>query len=66
MSDKHFPDRRHNDEEAMKKIMKQAVQEWLDSKFSTFGNWTAMGIGAAALALLAWGIIQMNGVPWGK
>ena len=66
MSNKHFPDRRCNDEEAMKKIMKAAIKEWLDEQFAKFGKWTALGITAMVLVLIAYGIVHINGVPWGK
>lgn len=35
-----------------KKIMKEALQEWLDAKYAEFGKWTMRGIMAAALVAL--------------
>ena len=66
MTDKQFPDRRKNDEDAMKRIMKQAIKEWMDDRFAAFGKWSLLGIGVAALGVLAWLMVQMNGVPWTK
>lgn len=37
-----------------KRIVKEAISEWLDAKFSAFGKWSFYGICAAALALLAY------------
>ena len=56
-----IPDRRKNDEEHMKKWMKQAIQEWLDSKFAAFGRWSFYSIAAAALAALTYFIVTTNG-----
>ena len=50
----------------MKKIMKAAIKEWMDERFAVFGRWTATGIAIAALGLLAWAIVAVNGVPWTK
>lgn len=56
------------DEEQMKEVMKAAVKEsikeWLDSKFSQFGKWTATAIAAMAFAALAYFILWANG--WHK
>lgn len=38
--------------EEQKKIMKEALQEWLDAKYAEFGKWTARGVLAAALVAL--------------
>ena len=35
-----------------KALFKQALQEWLDAKYSEFGRWTLHGIAAAALVAL--------------
>lgn len=50
--------------EELKAALKQGLKEWLDEKFSDFGKWSAMGIGAAALALLAYFVMALNG--WHK
>ena len=44
--------------ETIKLAMKQAIQEWLDKKFAQFGKWSAAGIGAAALSVLAYFLSQ--------
>ena len=38
--------------EEQKKIMKEAMQEWLDSKYAEFGKWTMRGLVAAVLVAL--------------
>lgn len=38
--------------EEQKAMLKQALQEWLDAKYSEFGKWTARGIQAALLVAL--------------
>lgn len=50
--------------EDVKNALKQGLKEWLDEKFADFGKWSAMGIGAAALALLAYFVMALNG--WHK
>lgn len=37
-----------------KRIVKEAISEWLDAKFAVLGRWSLGGIAAAALALLAY------------
>lgn len=38
--------------EEQKRLLKEALQEWLDAKYAEFGKWTARGIAAAALVAL--------------
>lgn len=47
-----------------KDALKEALKEWLDEKFATFGKWSLGAIGAAALGALAWFILTANG--WHK
>lgn len=47
-----------------KRIVKEAIHEWLDEQFSTFGKWSAMSIGAATLGLLAYLLLTSSG--WHK
>ena len=47
-----------------KDALKEALKEWLDEKFATFGKWSAASIAAAGLGVLAWLILTMNG--WHK
>lgn len=51
-------------EEEMKKAMKQAIKEWLDEQFSSFGRWSFYGLAALALAALVYFVLSMNG--WHK
>lgn len=44
-----------------KDALKEALKEWLDEKFATFGKWSAAGIAAAALGALAYFMLSMNG-----
>ena len=44
-----------------KAIVKEAISEWLDEKFVTLGKWSLGGIGAAALALLAYFVLIKSG-----
>ena len=55
-----FKNRRNDDE------VKTAIKEWMDDRFAAFGKWTATGLAVAALGVLVWLMIQMNGVPWAK
>lgn len=50
--------------EEVKSALKEGLKEWLDEKFADFGKWSAMGILAGALGVLAWLIMSMNG--WHK
>ena len=61
-----FENRRQTDEDNMKKIMKSAIKEWMDDRYTAFGKWTLRAIGVASLGVLAWLIIEMNGAPWSK
>lgn len=38
--------------EEQKKILKEALQEWLDAKYAEFGKWTMRGVMAAGLVAL--------------
>ena len=51
-------------EDETKRIYKEALKEWLDSKFAEFGRWTAYGLAAALLAALGYFILSTNG--WHK
>jgi hypothetical protein len=48
-------------EETMKQAVKEAIKEWLDDKFVTFGKWSAMSIGAMGIAALLWLILRSQG-----
>lgn len=47
-----------------KRIVKEAISEWLDKQFASFGKWSLFGIGAAALGALAYFILTSQG--WRK
>lgn len=51
-------------EEELKKIYQEALQEWLDKKFAEFGKWSFYSLVAAGLAALTYFILWMNG--WHK
>lgn len=44
-----------------KAALKEALKEWLDDRFATFGKWSLGSIAAAALGLLAYLLLSMNG-----
>lgn len=43
-----------------KAIVKEAISEWLDAKYSAFGKWTLHGIAAAGLAATAYFLISQG------
>lgn len=47
-----------------KRIIKEAIDEWLDKKFSEFGKWSAYGLLAAIVAVALYMTLVMNG--WHK
>lgn len=47
-----------------KAALKEALKEWLDDQFATFGKWSLGAIAAAGLCALAWFILTANG--WHK
>lgn len=49
------------DDEDRKKLIKQALKEWLDEKFSEFGKWSLGAIAAAGLVALTYFILKMDG-----
>lgn len=42
------------DREEQKEIVKEAIREWLDEKYSDFGKWSFHGLVAALLGVLAY------------
>jgi hypothetical protein len=52
-----------NDAE-FKRIVKEAIREWLDAQFAAFGKWSAIGIASATLGLLAYFLLTSSG--WHK
>ena len=51
--------KQNNDEQ--KEIIKEALSEWLDKKFSEFGRWSLMALAAFLLAGLTYMIFWSNG-----
>lgn len=52
------------DKEELKEATKEALKEWLDSRYATFGRWSIGALGAAGLAALVYLIMWSNG--WHK
>jgi hypothetical protein len=48
-------------EDDRKRIVKEAINEWLDERLAVFGKWSLTGICAAALALLAYLLLVKAG-----
>lgn len=49
------------DHETEKRIVKEAISEWLDKQFAALGKWTLAGLFSAALAALAYLLISAGG-----
>lgn len=54
------------DEEEFKALVKEAIHEWLEDKWATFGKWTAMGLMSALLAALVTFVLWAKGLPGGR
>lgn len=50
-----------DEQRAIKDAAKQAIREFLDEKFSTFGKWSFGAIAALALAALTYFILSTHG-----
>lgn len=50
------------DREEQKEIVKEAIREWLDERYSEFGKWTLHGLLAASLAALAYYLALHGGL----
>lgn len=48
-------------EEDQKRVIKEALKEWMDDKFAQFGKWSAAGLAALALAALVVLILWSQG-----
>lgn len=66
MTEDHAKERRQLplDKGATKEVVKEALKEWLDEKFATFGKWTLRGIAAMLLAGTVFLFMTSNG--WHK
>ena len=45
----------------MKRIVKEALKEWLDSKYAEFGRWSFYTVAAAGLTAVVYFILRSNG-----
>lgn len=52
-----------NLDDEQKKLVKDAIQEWLDSKWIAVGKWSVAGIAAAVLAAVFYIIVWAHGLP---
>ncbi|NMM21858.1 MAG: hypothetical protein HHJ15_18215 [Rhodoferax sp.] len=52
------------DMDTQKDVVKEALREWLDDAFATFGRWTFMGLLAAAFAGAVY--LALKGQGWSK
>jgi hypothetical protein len=48
-------------DDEMKRLVKDALKEWLDEKFLMFGKWSVTAVSATALAALLYFMLKMNG-----
>lgn len=44
-----------------KELIKEALKEWLEAQWATFGKWTAKGIGAALFSAVAYWWLTTHG-----
>jgi hypothetical protein len=51
-------------DEAVKSAIKEAIREWLDAQFATFGKWTLMGLASAGMAALLY--FTLTSAGWHK
>ncbi len=49
------------DQEIQKEAMKEAITEWMDKKFATFGKWSATGLLAMLIAGLTYIFLSSHG-----
>lgn len=52
------------DQETQKKIMKEAMKEWLDEQFAAFGRWAFCGLMALAFTGVVY--LALIGLGWKK
>ncbi len=52
------------DRDEMKLALKEGLKEWLDAKFAELGKWTMGTITAAALGVLVYVLLKIDG--WHK
>ncbi|HEY0181275.1 MAG TPA: hypothetical protein VGC09_00570 [Rhodopila sp.] len=49
---------------ALRTAIKEALREWLDQQFATFGRWTMAGLMSAALLGVVY--LALTGMGWKK
>lgn len=49
------------DREEQKEIVKEAISEWLDKKYLSFGKWSFHGLMAAVLGFIAYYLAMHGG-----
>jgi hypothetical protein len=49
------------DSEEKKRIVKEALQEWLDKQFAAFGRWTLRGLIATGFGYLVYWYLSAHG-----
>lgn len=52
------------DDNTKKELIKEAISEWLDKQFATFGKWSLAAVASGVLAALGYWILTSNG--WHK
>lgn len=50
------------DNEERKRLVKEAIDEWLDKKFTQFGKYSFMGIVAAGIAVVGYYFFTTHGI----
>lgn len=45
----------------MKKVMKEALKEWLDEQYAKFGRWSLTGIACMALVVVTYLALKFAG-----
>jgi hypothetical protein len=49
-------------EQDQKEVLKEALREWLDDKFTVLGKWTARALAAAVFAAIVYFLLWANGL----
>lgn len=50
------------DRDEQKEIVKEAIREWLDERYSEFGKWTLHGLLAAIIAAMTYYLALHGGI----
>jgi hypothetical protein len=49
------------DEDTAKQALKEALKEWMDEKFATFGKWSFSALATALVGALVYFLLLSNG-----